>query len=283
MAKFCEKCGARLDKKTGLCPRCSREETIQRSDSKETLKSRSLPAAVLFLVVIMMITLIPKRLSDLLSVKNDSVETAPAKHTTSIETNSRKVEDIGTDILPSAIDNGDDNQEETENTDILPDEAKRALISFLEDYQSEYQWFIEDFYPNGDAVVLADFDGDGIDELLLNQYSGPIDSDNDGIEDSMPIEYCIYDWKNGEWSICRGPETIGALAAGYYGISGVVCKDGKAVLAVNESKEPYGTGSFPGHVYFDTVTLYDSTYRIMDIFEAISTEVGDTDNCEILM
>ena len=171
--------------------------------------------------------------------------------------------------------------ETNENVSTLPDNAKKALITILENYQSECETFIEWYYCDGGAAVLADFDGDGIDELLLNR-EGSDDLDDDGYPDTV-MECCVYDYRNGAWTICWGPETVGSVSfPGYYGGGRAAHKDGKTVLAVVKDMQPYGTGWEIGNLFIYTTTFYDSTYHILDTFEERYTYVGEMENPEVL-
>lgn len=172
-------------------------------------------------------------------------------------------------------------QQISENASTLSDDAKQALITFLENYELEYEDFIESYYYDGGAAVLADFDGDGIEELLLNR-EGSGDLDNDGYPDTVQ-ECCVYDYSNGEWSICWGPETVGSISfAGYGGRGCAVHKDGKVFLAVQKFESPYGTGWGIGNLFIYKTVFYDSTYQILDTFEERYTYTGDINAPEVL-
>lgn len=83
MANFCGKCGSRLDRDTGLCPRCDREKIARRKARKRVI-SRSWPAAVVVLAVIILLGLATKLCYDALfwnaagSSANGTVSGSPA-------------------------------------------------------------------------------------------------------------------------------------------------------------------------------------------------------------
>ena len=161
---------------------------------------------------------------------------------------------------------------------------KGALISLLEDYQSKYgDSYVESFYRNGDAAFLADLDGDGTDELVLNEWVDG-DEDHDGYPDEVVI-YCVYDYQDGAWQLCKESDAIGSVSfPGNSGQTHCVYKDGKAILAVREWRSPYGTSGGPGLDETATVTFYDNITQEIDIIEVKTVKVGyyDDDNTPIM-
>ena len=155
---------------------------------------------------------------------------------------------------------------------------KEALISLLEDYQSRYgDSYFDSYYYNGDAAFLADLDGDGTDELVLNEWADG-DEDHDGYPDEVMI-YCVYDYQDGAWQLCKESEAIGSVSfPGSSGQTHCVYKDGKAVLAVKEWRSPYGTSGGPGLDETATVTFYDNITQEMAIVEVKTVKVGYFDD-----
>ena len=161
---------------------------------------------------------------------------------------------------------------------------KEGLISILEDYQSKYgDSYFESFYCNGDAAFLADLDGDGTDELVLNEWTDG-DEDHDGYPDEV-IVYRVYDYQDGAWRLCKESDAIGSASfPGSSGQTHYVYKDGKAILAVREWRSPYGTSGGPGLDETATVTLYDNITQDPDIIEVKTVKVGyfDDDNNPVM-
>lgn len=161
---------------------------------------------------------------------------------------------------------------------------KEGLISLLEGYQSKYgDSYFESFYCNGDAAFLADLDGDGTDELVLNEWVDG-DEDHDGYPDEVII-YCVYDYQDGAWQLCKESDAIGSVSfPGNSGQTHCVYKDGKAILAVREWRSPYGTSGGPGLDETATVTFYDNITQEIDIIEVKTVKVGyyDDDNTPIM-
>lgn len=162
--------------------------------------------------------------------------------------------------------------------------GKEGLISLLEGYQSKYgDSYFESFYCNGDAAFLADLDGDGTDELVLNEWVDG-DEDHDGYPDEVII-YCVYDYQDGAWQLCKESDAIGSVSfPGNSGQTHCVYKDGKAILAVREWRSPYGTSGGPGLDETATVTFYDNITQEIDIIEVKTVKVGyyDDDNTPIM-
>lgn len=164
---------------------------------------------------------------------------------------------------------------------IIDPAAKEGLISILADYQSEYGEEFGDgygLYSDGDAAFLADLDGDGTDELVLNKWHESGDEDHDGFPDQV-ITYCVFDYQNGTWRLRKESKAIGSVSfAGSSGRTHCVYKDGKAVLAVLEWRSPYGTGGGPGQEETQTLTLYNNITQQIATFAVTTANVGYYDD-----
>lgn len=153
---------------------------------------------------------------------------------------------------------------------VIAPAAKKNLISILEDYQAEYGDEVADEYrryPNGDAAFLADLDGDGADELVLNKWHDLDDEDHDGSSGRV-ITYYVYQYQNGAWRLCEEPPVIGS--AGFAGWTHWVYKDGTAILAVLESESDDESGLEETQ----TVTLYDNITQQAETFAVTSFKTG---------
>lgn len=148
--------------------------------------------------------------------------------------------------------------------------AKKDLISILEDYQAEYGDEVADEYrryPNGDAAFLADLDGDGADELVLNKWHDLGDESHDGSSGRV-VTYYVYQYQNGAWRLCEEPPVIGS--AGFAGWTHWVYRDGKALLAVLELESDDESGLEETQ----TVTLYNNITQQAETFAVTSFKTG---------
>lgn len=149
-------------------------------------------------------------------------------------------------------------------------EAMQAVIPHLETYQKRAE---DDYILRERPVILADFDDDGLQELLLHDWGEVSYTDEFG---DMAIWYTIHDYRNGQWIIGKGTEKIESMSfAAPQGSVGVVYKDNKAYLYKIKWEAPYGTDQSEGCEEITTVTIYDSKYLPRKKFRVNITWTGD--------
>lgn len=300
-AETCSKCGAQIQSVRRICPHCGNavggENAVYCCKCGKRIRNHNngmnmwIIAACLVIAAVTVIMLLIKGHANRPVTPSERYEMLPVS--TAAETQNIAMASEPEDTIKPAVratepvvtESQVDKIESVEgiNEIALPAEAKAASISILENYQEEYGEYIDDYYPDGNAAILADLDGDGTEELVLNEWPCTGDEDHDGYPDQV-MTYCVYDYQDSEWKLCVEPQVIGSVSfAGSAGHSFLVYKDGQPVLATYEWRAPYGTGWFPGEVDYDTVTLYDQAYRPMETFEIKTTMAGDYGNIEFIL
>ena len=104
------------------------------------------------------------------------------------------------------------------------------------------------------AVILADFDRDGEDELLLNELEP-----NERGEQEIICR--VYDYQNGAWTAVDRHWGLGSYSyPGWFGYGGLTYIRETPALYTYEWKAPNGTGHGPGCVEEYIYTVYDENF-----------------------
>jgi len=139
----------------------------------------------------------------------------------------------------------------------LSEEAAQQLLPLLEKHGYYGGYRLEGPLR---AVILADFDRDGEDELLLNE----IESTDRGEQ-----EICcrIYDYLNGAWTAVDRQWILGSYSyPGWFGYGGLTYIRKTPALYTYEWKAPNGTGHGPGCVEEHIYTVYDEEFTPINTY-----------------
>lgn len=138
----------------------------------------------------------------------------------------------------------------------LSADAAQQLLTLLEKHGDNSDYWLEGPLA---AVILADFDRDGEDELLLHE----IDSTAQG---EQVICCRIYDYLDGTWTAVDRQMILGSyFNPGSYGYGGLTYIRETPALYTYEWKALNGTGG-PGCVEEYTYTVYDEEYKPINIY-----------------
>lgn len=133
-------------------------------------------------------------------------------------------------------------------------EAMQAVIPRLETYQKRAE---NDYTLRDRPAILADFDDDNLEELLLYDYGEVSYTDEFG---DMAVWYTILDYQDGRWTNKRTQKIESQSFAHPLGSAGAVYKDNKARLYTIKKEAPYGSSEEEGCVHISTVIIYDNRY-----------------------
>ena len=141
------------------------------------------------------------------------------------------------------------------NLDLLDFELSEKAVQQLLPLLEKHGYYGGDKLEGAlSAAILADFDRDGEDELLLNELEP-----NERGEQEILCR--VYDYQNGVWSPVNRQWVLGSYSyPGWFGYGGLTYIRETPALYTYEWKAPNGTGHGPGCLEEYIYTVYDEDF-----------------------